>query len=69
MMPECLIKPWFYARLGVWLAWVGWYFVAVGANILLAHAPSHIDRNDSELFDSMLGFIAITRATTTTPVR
>ena len=23
MMPECLIKPWFYARLGVWLAWVG----------------------------------------------
>jgi hypothetical protein len=34
MMPECLIKPWFYARLGVWLAWVGWHFVANGANIL-----------------------------------
>ena len=34
MMPECFIKPWFYARLGVWLAWVEWYFVASGANIL-----------------------------------
>ncbi len=33
-MTEWLIIPWFYARLGVWLAWVGWYFIAGGANIL-----------------------------------
>jgi hypothetical protein len=34
MMLQYLIKPWFYARLGVWLAWLGLYFVAGGANIL-----------------------------------
>jgi hypothetical protein len=34
MMTEWLIIPWFYARLGAWLAWVGWYFIAGGANIL-----------------------------------
>jgi hypothetical protein len=41
MMPEWLIKPLFYARLGAWLAWVGWYFVAGGRT---SFGASSIDR-------------------------
>jgi len=34
MNTNWVVIPLFYVRLGMWLAWLGLYFVAGGANIL-----------------------------------